>query len=261
MSTQIKLILLLPVLIIFLNSCSKKAEEQKSTLKLEFSHVFNNESLVFNEMNYVNTAGNPLEITDLMYFISDVKLYRNGSIVIPEKDNNIHYIDAKMSETLVWEVSDNIPQGTYDSITFTFGLSEEINKSYLFVNPPEVNMAWPEVLGGGYHYLMMNGFWKSTPIERKPFNFHMGIGQVYANNSGNIEDITGFVHNNFTVRPQGDPLLISGDVKTLTVKMHIDSWFETPHIYDFNEWGGAIMQNQAAMHVISENGRDAFSVE
>jgi hypothetical protein len=25
----------------------------------------------------------------------------------------------------------------------------------MFVNPPEVNMAWPEVLGGGYHYLML----------------------------------------------------------------------------------------------------------
>ncbi len=32
------------------------------------------------------------------------------------------------------------------------------------------------------------------------------------------------------------------------------------HIYDHNYWGGAIMQNQPAMHMAKENGFDVFTV-
>jgi hypothetical protein len=42
--------------------------------------------------------------------------------------------------------------------------------------------------------------------------------------------------------------------------MNIESWFQTPHIYDHNYWGGAIMQNQAAMQMAKENGFDVFEI-
>jgi hypothetical protein len=122
-------------------------------------------------------------------------------------------------------------------------------------------MAWPPQLGGGFHYLMLNGWWRDTLEARRSYNFHLGIGQIYENNSGQVGDITGFVQNYFTVRPQGNSfkaqnlMLIEAEIT-----MHIENWFQNPHVYDHNQWGGAIMQNQAAMQMGCENGHDVFSV-
>ncbi len=248
-----------------MNSCGEKEKPAPVAggLQITFNHVVDNQPLVLNEMKYTNAADNPYEVTEVMYFISELKLYKqDGIVVIPDQWNNLHYADSRYTETLIWNAGNNIPPGTYDSLTFTFGLSEEINKSFMFVNPPEVNMAWPQALGGGYHYMMLNGFWRDTLDKRRSFNFHLGIGQIYANNSGHVEDITGFVHNNFTVKPAGQAFTVAeGKTLKLALTMHIDSWFNTPFVYDHNQWGGAIMQNQEAMHMACVNGRDAFTFE
>jgi hypothetical protein len=257
------LVIILPVALI-LTSCGDKEKPAPVAggLQISFEHVVDNQPLEVNEMKYTNAAGNPYEVAEVMYFISELKLYKqDGTVVIPNQWNNIHYADSRYAETLLWNAGNNIPPGTYDSLTFTFGLSEEINKSFMFVNPPEVNMAWPEVLGGGYHYMMLNGFWLDTLDQRRSYNFHLGIGQIYANNSGQVGDITGFVHNNFTVKPAGQAFTVAeGTTLKLTLTMHIDSWFNTPFVYDHNQWGGAIMQNQDAMHIGCLNGRDVFTI-
>jgi len=36
--------------------------------------------------------------------------------------------------------------------------------------------------------------------------------------------------------------------------MNIDEWFKNPHIWDFNYWGPAIMENETAMRIAKENG-------
>ena len=40
--------------------------------------------------------------------------------------------------------------------------------------------------------------------------------------------------------------------------MIVDNWFRNPNLYDFNEYGSAIMQNQAAQQTLKENGADVF---
>ncbi|MFH1119603.1 MAG: MbnP family protein [Bacteroidota bacterium] len=248
---------------IFLNGCGEQDKPVATAgLKIRFQHKINDGPLEFNKMNYTNTAGNVYEISEVMYFISDLKLYlNNGSVITPEGWDDIHYVDPAQPETLEWLAANDIPVGTYDSLTFTFGLSAEKNQPFIFVNPPEVNMAWPEVLGGGYHYMMINGWWIDLQGIRKPFNFHLGIGQIYANNSGDPDDITGFIHNDFIVNPGGGSFTsTAGNNLTCTLTMNIESWFDTPVVYDHNQFGGAIMQNQVAMHTASLNGRDVFSI-
>ncbi|MDP2424112.1 MAG: hypothetical protein Q8M23_07180 [Bacteroidales bacterium] len=232
-------------------------------MRISFSHKVDGELLQEDQMIYTNAAGNRYEVIEVMYFLSDLKLHRNdGTTVAPASWNDIHYVDTHIPSTFLWTVPGEIPPGTYDSITFTFGIAKEKNKSFLFVNPPEVNMAWPDVLGGGYHYLMLNGWWRDLVGVRQSFNFHLGIGQIYQNNSGQVQDIIGFVHNAFTLTPTGPSFTIgSGQTLETELTMHLESWFSTPHVYDHNYWGGAIMQNQAAMQVGCENGRDAFTVE
>lgn len=252
-----KKLLILPVLgLLFLASCTEK-EDKHGTFKLVFQHYTDGKPLVRDSMMYENAAENPYEITELMYFISRVKLYKHdGKVIELNSTSPFHYVNPDYPETLTWESVEEAPEGSYDSLTFIFGLQAADNISNRFVNPPESHMAWPEILGGGYHYMMMNGFYLDAEGNKKTNNFHLGTGQIINGND------TTFVDNSFTVTPKGIPFNISwGAITTGVLTMHIESWFDTPEVYDFNYWGGAIMQKQAAMEAACRNGKDAFTVE
>lgn len=256
---KIHVILLSLILVMVLAACKKdKTTTVKARMHIHFVHKVDGEPLIKDQMIYTNAAGNVYEVTEVMYFISDLKLHRNdGTVVEPATWDDIHYIDTNIPSTFTWNLPGDIPAGIYDSITFIFGISEEKNESFMFVNPPEVNMAWPDMLGGGYHYMMLNGWWLGSGEIRQSYNFHLGIGQIYENGS-----ITGFVQNYFAVKPIGSGFEVEdGMFIEASLTMHIENWFQNPHIYDHNHWGGAIMQNQAAMQMGCENGRDVFSVD
>jgi hypothetical protein len=201
-------------------------------------------------------------ITDLIYFISDFTFYRHdGTRTMISTPKDIFYVDESMPATKTIQLTNMIPAGTYDSITFIFGITEAKNKSHLFLNPPEALMGWPDVLGGGYHYMMMNGKWKDPAGRTMPFNFHLGIGQLYKGNDYNVDSIYAYVQNYFTVSLQGSQFELEDRAKvTFRLAMNIAQWFENPHIYNHNYWGGAIMQKQPAMQMAKENGWNVFSV-
>ena len=131
----------------------------------------------------------------------------------------------------------------------------------MFVNPPEDKMMWPDILGGGYHYMMINGKWLDENNEKQFYNFHMGIGQLYKGDTINYDSIYDYVQNYFEViLPNSAFTLEPNGTKTIEIIMNIESWFETPHIFDFNYWGGAIMEVQPAMQMAKENGFDVFTI-
>jgi hypothetical protein len=231
-------------------------------ISFTFTHLVDGLPLEKDVMKYVNAAGNPYEINQVMYFISDVKLHKSdGTSKIISDWKDIHYVDIDIPETLKWDVYDDIPAGNYDSVSFIFGITGEKNKSFMFVNPPEVNMMWPDILGGGYHYMMINGSWKDDANVIKSFAFHLGIGQLYKSNIIEVDSIYAFVQNFFTVSLPASAFILEKDkTRKIELIMNIESWFKTPHIYDHNYWGGAIMQNQPAMQMVKENGFDVFSI-
>ena len=59
-----------------------------------------------------------------------------------------------------------------------------------------------------------------------------------------------------------DAFFVLADREKVTFKltMNIQNWFENPHVYDHNHWGGAIMQKQPAMQMAKENGWNVFSI-
>ncbi|MFA6949888.1 MAG: MbnP family protein [Lentimicrobiaceae bacterium] len=227
------------------------------------NHQVKDQPLKRNELIYSNAAGNQYLITDVMYFISDVTFYRNdGTKTVIGEWKDIFYIDENIPDTKTIQFFDKIPVGEYDSISFIFGIPQQKNQSFMFVNPPEVNMTWPEVLGGGYHYMMINGKWKNPEGFNQPFDFHLGIGQLYRDNSYNTDSIYAFVQNYFTVSlPGSDFTMKDQDTLSFQITMDLQQWFENPHIFDFNQWGGAIMQQQPAMQTVKENGWNVFSLK
>lgn len=256
------------IFLLFVYSCKKESEIKteraigSGKINLVFAHHVNGIPMITDTMQYVNTAGNQYLISEIQYFISDLTFIRSDGENITVKDwEDIHYIDTDIASTQLWEIYDDIPEGIYDSIRFTFGINAEKNKSFMYVNPPERDMFWPEFLGGGYHYLKLNGKWLDSLNRISPFDFHLGIGQIYAGGLPTVDSITGFVQNYFkVVLPNSAFQLSKGQLIEIQIVMNIESWFETPHIYNHNVWLGYIMQNQQAMQLAKENGKDVFSI-
>jgi len=257
------------VLILLMSSLSNCKKDDKISHSLpsgriifSIDHVVNHQQLKENELIYSNAAGNKYMITEVKYFLSDITFYRkDGSNKVIQDWQDIFYVDENIPDTKTILFFDEIPAGSYDSITFIYGISEQKNKSFMFVNSPEVDMFWPEVLGGGYHYMMINGKWLDTTGFIQPFNFHLGIGQLYKGNDYNVDSIYAFVQNYFRVSlPSSAFIMTNHDTLVFQLTMNIEKWFENPHLYDHNHWGGAIMQKQPAMQMAKENGWDVFSI-
>jgi hypothetical protein len=122
-------------------------------------------------------------------------------------------------------------------------------------------MSWPETLGGGYHYMMLNGWFFRGDTTKTPLNVHLGRGQIYRGETPNVDSIIGFVPNYFHVCLPKSFSIKRDESTTLTIIMNINNWFKTPFLYDFNYWGGHIMQKQPAMQTLKENGQNVFRIE
>jgi hypothetical protein len=251
------------LMILIIIGCKEDTPEP-GKINLYFEELADDSSLKTDTLIYVNEAGNHYMITEVQYFISDLELkYQDGRSYFIQYDKGIHYRDFDLEETRAWMIDDDIPAGIIDTLIFTFGLDDTTNLSGLFLNPPESNMFWPEQLGGGYHYMKMNGKWLDPENNLKPLNFHLGIGQTYDTTG----QVTGFVQNYFKVKlsmPVYSSYIIKidpGDTTNLMLIMRIESWFKTPHTWDFNTWGGMMMQNLDAMRTACENGKDAFFIQ
>jgi len=233
------------------------------TLLFQFIHLNNGKLLLFDTMIYKTSLGNHYMINDLQYFISGVQLHNaNGKWIRISSDQGIHYTDARDQSTCIWKVTDPIPYGKYDSVTFIFGLDEKNNISYRFPDPPQRNMFWPEILGGGYHYMKMNLKWKdNSMIDPMPFMFHLGIGQIYKGDSVNTDSITGYVHNYFTVTSFVPLSIAENKVTQVNIIMNIEKWSDSQNAFDFSQYPMGIMQDQAGMQKACMNGRNAFVIK
>jgi hypothetical protein len=239
-------------------------EEDKANISFVFHHYVDGNPVKYDTLMYVNEAGNEYMINEIQYFISDVKLYHeDGSVILLDEWDDIYYVDVDIPSTLTWKVFDDLPVGNYSSISFTFGINEVKNQSFMYVNPPERDMFWPTFLGGGYHYMKINGKWKAKPSNMiTPIDFHLGIGQIYAGDVIVVDSITAFVQNYFDVSLASSSFSLAKDeVKEIHLRMDIEEWFKNPNTINFDSVGGYIMQNQDAMGRAKENGHNVFSIQ
>jgi len=250
----------------FLASCKHKEEQTPVTntrVTLEFSHWVSGGLLQMDTMIYSTPPGNAYKVTDLQYFVSDVCFVRNdGKRVYVTDNDSIHYADLRIPSTLVWPLNTKFPGGSYDSIEFVFGLNARRNRSYRFPDPPERDMFWPEVLGGGYHYMKMNLVWKNdTMVVPWPFNLHLGIGQLYSHSGSVVDSVIGFVQNIFAVAIPLQSLETGSSAEhVLDLRMNIEKWFYSDQMFDFADFPEGTMQNETAMQEACANGRHAFEI-
>lgn len=233
--------------------CCGGCQKPTGHVTLNFSFVNDNGSLRLDTCVYQNAAGNLYEVNDVQYFISHVMLETSAGDWIEISDNQgIHYVDIRIPSTLSWRISDELATGQYRSIRFLFGLEGGQNTTGNFPNPPENNMSWPDVLGGGYHYMKINGRWVDETGVKNPFNLHLGR---ISNDNGTFSD------NAFTVTlPLEGFHVPQNESSVLNLQMNVNAWFSNPNIFDLNVFGGSIMQNREAQLLVRENGWNVFSV-
>ncbi|MCL2247221.1 MAG: hypothetical protein FWC10_08965 [Lentimicrobiaceae bacterium] len=235
-------------------SCQKN---EKGSIEFFFTHTVDGNPVQFNQLSYTTAAKNPYLINEIKYFISKLFLIdTDGNSIEIKQNDGIHYVDCSIENSLRWKI-DEIPERDYTTISFVFGLDENNNKSNRFVNPPESNFSWPDPIGGGYHYMQINGKFVNKEGALLNMNIHTGIGQLYNEN----HEITQFVHNYFTVTLPFKFFVGVDNTTTLSLNMEIQHWFDTPNLYDFNEFGTGIMQNQKAQEMLKKNGENVFDVQ
>jgi len=277
-------ILLITFYLTAVMACSKQQDQQKyASGSLTFRIVHSVDGIAFEKdtMHYVNYSGNRYMISNVQWFLSNLTLVKtDGTRVHCATNDEYLYVDTDLPETNRFKMT-NLPIGDYAAIDFTFGLNEASNTSYRFVNPPESFMFWPEYLGGGYHYMKLNGKWINKQGQSAPFNFHLGIGQIFITKSNGLHayfafgssanthcegfnppfqlpEVSSFVQNYFQVTQHLNFSVIPESESIINLEMRLDQWFDGSTHFNHDDWGGSIMQQQQAQDIARENGQKVF---
>lgn len=222
-----------------LSSCTK--DEVQATIS--FNHEVDGETLMLHDVSYLNEAGNSYDVRKLMYIVSNIQLENENGDSYQLSDMN--FIDVDKGEGLQTTAAQSIPQGKYNKIRFTFGLDEIDNVSNAFLEEDyHESMLWPEMMGGGYHYMKLEG--EFTDVNGDPQFYNTHTGRLMEND--HHIDISLPIDLDVTANFQ------------LVLTMNINNWYTGPNTYDFNSVGSGIMGNEDAQTSLMENGTNVFSV-
>lgn len=250
-----KRLLLLFLICFIVLSCHEDNDDTilQVNASFNFSHTWDGIPVTnadFNDIKFTNEKGNLLSIEQFRYLISNITLTstNNEKLVL----NGYNLIDLTNNENLSFTPSTTIPTGNYSDITFTFGFNNEDNSE----NYEDLNSAsWfvPAMLGGGYHYMQFDGKFKNASNEAQGFNYHAIRA---ADNPGANPT---FPQDTFFNVSLG-AITISNDI-TFNIEMNIAEWFKNPNTWDLNVLNQMLMPNADAQIMMSENGRNVFSLK
>ncbi len=208
-------------------------------LVLQVGYQFDNTALLFDTIMFTNAASYKISVTRLQYYLSGFSFKRADGTSLPYA--GVFYFDAKDSKfgqiTFV-----NLPAGNYTGLSFNLGLDSSINKTDNL--PPTAennNMVWPVQMGGGYHFMKMEGLFIDTGSV---FGYAMHLGKA-----PNLVSIS-LSNKNFA---------IGAETANLNIKMNVAEWYKNPAIYDFDKDGNFSMGSDTAMAKLKNNGVDVFN--
>src|SRR5690554_4931383 len=210
---------------------------------IKFKHKIDNIAVDFDTVKYVNDFGNDFSIETIRYFVSNVAFVKsNGDVV---NITNAIYVDAREAVYNQKKFTTAIPNGEYTEMRFTFGLDSVMNQTGAFNNFPEAAMEWPMMMGGGYHYMKLEGRYEDQGSYNH-FNFHTGP----LNNNKNYFQVA---------VPMS--LTVSNGSFDVSLSMEIQNWFKNPNSFDLTTISQGMMGSQTKQELVKSNGFDVFSVE
>jgi hypothetical protein len=245
MKRIVKTILIGSFLMAFtLYSCKKeeaKIEPLPNTqLSILLSHQCDGKTVQFDSLLYTNESGSKYSVSRLEYYISGIKLYHTNGEVF--RSNIIQYVNGR--EPNINLGIPNLPAGKYTGIDFLIGMAPAQNVSNSLDNTPEnINMQWPEVIGGGYHFLKFEGRYLDSANINQGFTMHIGTNEMLIQ------------HQKISINVE----VVESVPAEIQLKMNINEWFKNPYTYDFNKDGNYTMAIPELMVLLKNNGYDTFT--
>lgn len=247
------------ITLILLNACKTNDDDVCCPQPLNiqatfnFSHNWDGTSVSntnFNTIQYTNANGEEMSIEKLRYLISNVTFHKsNGETIII---NGYNLVDVTNNIDLMYAPNFDIPTGSYENVSFTFGFNNEDNYNN---NYPDLNSAsWnvPDMMGGGYHYMQLEGRFINDSDVETGYAYHA----IRAVNMINAPDLL-FQDTFFTVNL--GPVNISNNI-AFNIEMDIAKWFKNPNQWNLNQLNNMLMPNFDAQIMMYENGQNVFSL-
>jgi uncharacterized lipoprotein NlpE involved in copper resistance len=199
----------------------------------------------FDIPQYVNANGESMSISKLVYLISDITFVSlTTAETFDAGDYNL--VNVREQTNLTFTPDIEIPEGEY-LVSFTFGFDDEDNQDGIYQDLNSADGGWnvPMMLGGGYHYMRLEGKYidgagalanyayhtiraadnSTTPITLQDTSFEVSLGQITIGSNTNIE-----------------------------VEMNVAEWFKNPNTWDLNVLNTVLMPNFDAQIMMFENG-------
>ncbi|RDK88223.1 MbnP family protein [Marinirhabdus gelatinilytica] len=208
---------------------------------------------------YTTANGVDLKLFKLNYLISDITFTAQDGTEYGAGDYNL--ITARTGDNANFTPDIQIPEGTYN-VSFTFGFNDEDNDKeggYADLNSADGTWSVPEMLGGGYHYMRMEGTFENTTGDTETFQYHT----IRANKHSSLPpDMTTLelVEDTSFVVDLGD--ISIGNNTNITVGMNVAEWFKNPNTWDLNEESSVMMPRYDLQIAMNQNGSNGvFSRE
>jgi len=247
-----KIMTLLIFGIVVFYSCGEDNDDNQTPevfTTFEFTHNWDGAlttNINFNAIQYTNENGDLLSIERLRYVVSDIIFSNDERTIELDMYNLIDVTNKDMSFT----PQQSIPPGSYN-VSFTFGLDNEDNSENLIdLNSESFNV--PDNLGGGYHYMQLDGKFINSNMEEQGYNYHAiravdnpGPNPTFPQDTFFSVDLGTIAINNNT---------------EIEVEMNIAEWFKTPNLWDLNVLNQMLMPNSSAQIFMYQNGPNVFSL-
>lgn len=210
-----------------------------TSAKFKVDVTCDGQNVLLDSFMNTNLSGNLYLIHRINFYISNITLFSQTSFYGSSAE---FYIDPFLPSNNSFTL-DSIPVGEYTELEFTLGLEPEKNRSYaLAPNMNNVNMLWPESMGGGYHFLKMEGL----------FIDNVGIAHGYGIHLGRNE-------NKVRIHLKENMIQLQKQ-QTYDLRLNSNEVFESPHTYDLNTETSYTMSDSFAMKKIKENLNNAFAI-
>lgn len=195
---------------------------------------------------YTNANGEVLTITRLRYLLSHFELVdENGNTTLLQ---GYQLIDLSNTESLTYTPSGTVAPGDY-TLKFIYGFNESDNIDGAYTNLNSASWNWPEMLGGGYHFLQFDGQYNVNTTAPMPFNYHNGTARV---SEGNFEQ-------NFVAFEFPTTITITQNT-TIDIPFNLAELFKNPNLWDLNTYNTSLMPNYDAQKMMQANIASAFTL-
>lgn len=227
------------------NNGSTNANEP-AQLAIHIQNVFGTETVSYDDLKYVNEAGNLLSVSRMSYLLSNFELIAEDGSTTALVDQYAYINETAGYDSVLLEV----PEGAYKGLRFTLGLDSAINhgdpEQWEFGHPldPITNgLFWG--WAGGYVFIALEGKVELAGKE-EAFVYHLSR----ENTQGVLYE---FNFDSMAAR--------KGEKKEINLIFDVAEMFKNPDLFNLESEDRFLHSNSSAGDKLVRNMKDAIQLK